>query len=64
MTKEGNRNEEIDNKIIQGRKAIGKLNSVLWNEKITLQTKKITFFHNSRKYSCIWIRNMGNKQEK
>jgi len=43
ITKEGNSNEDIDNKIIQGRKAIGKLNSVLWNDKITLKTKKIIF---------------------
>jgi len=43
MTKEGNSNEEIDNKIIQGKKAIGKLNSVLWNDKITLKTKKMIF---------------------
>ena len=35
LTKEGISNEEIDNKIIHGRKAIGKLNSVLWNDKIT-----------------------------
>src|SRR5215510_2607107 len=41
ITKEGTSNEEIDNKIIQGRKAIGKLNSVLWNDKITMKTKKM-----------------------
>jgi len=43
LTKEGNSNEEIDNKIIHGRKAIGKLNSVLWNDKITMKTKKMIF---------------------
>ena len=43
LTKERNSNEEIDNKIIHGRKAIGKLNSVLWNDKITMKTKKMTF---------------------
>jgi len=41
--KEGTSNEEIDNKIIQGRKAIGKLNSVLWNDKITMKTKQMIF---------------------
>jgi len=43
LTKEGNSKEEIDNKIIHRRKAIGKLNSVLWNDKITMNTKKIIF---------------------
>jgi len=43
LTKEGNNKEEIDNKIIHGRKAIGKLNSVLWNDKITMKTKKMIF---------------------
>jgi len=43
LTKEGTSNEEIDNKIIQGRKAIGKLNSVLWNDKITMKTKQMIF---------------------
>ena len=43
ITKEGNSNEDIDNKIIQGTKAIGKLNSVLWNDKINLKTKKMIF---------------------
>ena len=43
LTKEGNSNEEIDNKIMHGRKAIGKLNSVLWNDKVTMKTKKIIF---------------------
>ena len=41
--KESTSNEEIDNKIIQGRKAIGKLNSVLWNDKITMKTKQMIF---------------------
>ena len=45
ITKEGTSNEEIDNKIIQGRKAIGKLNSVLWNDKITMKTKKDDLLH-------------------
>ena len=43
LMKEGTSNEEIDNKIIQGRKAIGKLNSVLWNDKITMKTKQMIF---------------------
>ena len=43
LTKEGTSNEEIDNKIIQGRKAIGKLNFVLGNDKITMKTKQIIF---------------------
>ena len=43
LTKEGTSNEEIDNKIIQGRKAIGKLNFVLGNNKITKKTKQIIF---------------------
>jgi len=43
LTKESTSNEEIDNKIIQGRKAIGKLNSVLWNDKITMKTKQMMF---------------------
>ena len=43
ITKEGTSNEEIDNKIILGRKAIGKLNSVLWNDKITMKTKQMIF---------------------
>jgi len=34
---------EIDYKIIHGRKAIGKLNSMLWNYKITMKTKKMIF---------------------
>ena len=43
IRKEGTSNEEIDNKIVQGRKAIGKLNSVLWNDKITIKTKQMNF---------------------
>ena len=43
LTKEGTSNEEIDNKIIQGRKAIGKLSSVLWNDEITMKTKQMIF---------------------
>ena len=41
ITKEGTSNEEIANKIIQGRKAIGKLNSVLRNGKIAMKTKQM-----------------------
>jgi hypothetical protein len=43
ITKEGTSTEEIDHKIIQGRTVIGKLNSVLWNDKITMKTKKMIF---------------------
>ena len=43
ITKEGNSNEDIDNKITQGRKVIGKLNPVLWNDKLTMKTKKMIF---------------------
>src|SRR5215475_1750615 len=43
ITKEGTSNEDTENKIIQGRRAIGKLNSVLWNDKITMKTKKMIF---------------------
>jgi len=63
ITKEGNSNEDIDNKIIQGRKVIGKLNPVLWNDKLTMKTKKMIILYNTRKYSHIWLRSMGNKYE-
>ena len=43
LTKDGTSNEEIDNKIIQRRKSIGKLNSMLWNYKNTMKTKQMIF---------------------
>jgi len=62
ITKEGTSNEEIDNKIIQGRKAIGKQNAVLWNDKITMKTKQM-IFSTIVEYNHIWLRNMGSKQK-
>ena len=52
--KESTSNEEIDNKIIQGRKAIRKLNSVLLNDKITRKTKHMIVFNFCRVLNVIY----------
>ena len=38
--------EDINNKIAQGKRAIRQLNSVLWNEELTRNTKKNYMSHN------------------
>lgn len=40
LNKQGSSNEEINDRVKQGKKAIGSVNSILWDKTITRQTKK------------------------
>jgi hypothetical protein len=53
---------EIEKIISEGRRVIGKLNSVLWNKTVPHKTKKTYVPGFSPKYFTIWGRNMDTKR--
>ena len=58
VTKDGNHEPEINDRINRGRAAITKLNSVLWNRDVTLKTKT-HIYHEIVKSTVIYAAETG-----